>query len=76
MGGEDSESALANRVDARCGYNNLNSPFARRIVRELDALLNEHNELLKLFKSHMPKLLGAETKKNVSSKDYSAMIDD
>ncbi|GIY29824.1 helitron_like_N domain-containing protein [Caerostris darwini] len=39
------------------GYNNLNSPFARRIVRELDALLNEHNELLKLFKSHMPKLL-------------------
>ncbi|GIX75338.1 helitron_like_N domain-containing protein [Caerostris extrusa] len=57
MGGEDSERALANRVDARCGYNNLNSPFARRIVRELDALLNEHNELLKLFKSHMPKLL-------------------
>ncbi|GIY66199.1 helitron_like_N domain-containing protein [Caerostris extrusa] len=50
-------NALANRVDARCGYNNLNSPFARRIVRELDALLNEHNELLKLFKSHMPKLL-------------------
>ncbi|GIX82124.1 helitron_like_N domain-containing protein [Caerostris darwini] len=62
MGGEDSERALANRVDARCGYNNLNSPFARRIVRwegveGLDALLNEHNELLKLFKSHMPKLL-------------------
>ncbi|GIY77822.1 hypothetical protein CDAR_370201 [Caerostris darwini] len=57
MGGEDSERALTNRVDARCGYNNLNSPFARRIVRELDALLNDHNELLKLFKSHMPKLL-------------------
>lgn len=47
----DSESALANRVDARCRYNNLNSPSARRIVGELDALLNEHNELLKLFKS-------------------------
>ncbi|GIY55996.1 uncharacterized protein CEXT_700631 [Caerostris extrusa] len=57
MGGEDSERALANRVDARCGYNNLNSPFARRIVSEMDALLNEHNEMLKLFKSHMPKLL-------------------
>ncbi|GIY85706.1 ATP-dependent DNA helicase [Caerostris extrusa] len=28
-----------------------------RIARELDALLNEHNELLKLFKSPMPKLL-------------------
>ncbi|XP_074000087.1 uncharacterized protein [Rhodnius prolixus] len=56
MGGEDSERALANRVDARCDYHNLNSPFARRIVSELDALLNEHNELLKFFKSHMPKL--------------------
>ncbi|GIX91042.1 ATP-dependent DNA helicase [Caerostris extrusa] len=31
--------------------------LAWRIVRELDALLDEHNELLKLFKSHMPKLL-------------------
>ncbi|GBN92567.1 hypothetical protein AVEN_168139-1, partial [Araneus ventricosus] len=56
MGGEDSERALANRVDARCDYHNLNSPFARRIVTDLDALLNEHNELLKLFKSHMHKL--------------------
>ncbi|GFT39858.1 helitron_like_N domain-containing protein, partial [Nephila pilipes] len=56
MGGEDSGSALANRVDARCGYNNLDSFFARRIVSELDALLNEHNELLKIFKSHMHKL--------------------
>ncbi|XP_046865507.1 uncharacterized protein LOC124459827 isoform X2 [Drosophila willistoni] len=37
-------------------YNHLNSPFATRIVSELDALLNEHNELLKLFKSHMHKL--------------------
>ncbi|GFS33023.1 ATP-dependent DNA helicase, partial [Nephila pilipes] len=27
-----------------------------RIVSELDALLNEHNELLKIFKSHMHKL--------------------
>jgi len=44
MGGEDSESALANRVDARCSYNNLNSSFARPL------------ELLKLFKSHMRKL--------------------
>ncbi|XP_046868824.1 uncharacterized protein LOC124461341 [Drosophila willistoni] len=34
----------------------FNSPFATRIVSELDALLNEHNELLKLFKSHMYKL--------------------
>jgi hypothetical protein len=50
MGGEDA------RVDAHCGYNNLNSLFARRIVSELDALLNEHNELLKVFKSHMHKL--------------------
>ncbi|GFT79537.1 uncharacterized protein NPIL_395381, partial [Nephila pilipes] len=53
---EDSRSALANRVDARCGYNNLDSFFSRRIVSELDALLNEHNELLKIFKSHMHKL--------------------
>ncbi|XP_046868458.1 uncharacterized protein LOC124460904 isoform X2 [Drosophila willistoni] len=36
--------------------NHLNSPFATRIVSELDALLNEHNELLKLFKSRMHKL--------------------
>eukprot|EP00102_Acyrthosiphon_pisum_P016931 XP_008188088.1 PREDICTED: uncharacterized protein LOC100159360 [Acyrthosiphon pisum] len=56
MGGEDSKSALANRVDALCSYNNINSPFARRIVGDLDALLNEHNGLLKLFKSHMHKL--------------------
>lgn len=56
MGGEDSTNALANRVDARCDYHNLNSPFARRIIGELDALLNEHNDLLKLFKSHMHKL--------------------
>ncbi|GFS50600.1 uncharacterized protein NPIL_247571 [Nephila pilipes] len=56
MGGEDSGSALANWVDARCGYNNLDSFFARRIVSELDALLNEHNELLKIFKSHVHKL--------------------
>lgn len=46
MGGED----------ARCGYNNLDSLFARRIVSDLDALLNEYNELLKIFKSHMHKL--------------------
>ena len=50
MGGEDE------RVDARCAYNNFDSFFARRIVRNLDALLNEHNELLKIFKSHMHKL--------------------
>ncbi|VVC42897.1 Helitron helicase-like domain, partial [Cinara cedri] len=56
MGGEDSGSALANRVNARCDYNNLDSFYARRIVSELDALLNEHNELLKIFKSHMHKL--------------------
>ncbi|XP_025203820.1 uncharacterized protein LOC112600731 [Melanaphis sacchari] len=56
MGGEDSETARANRVDAHCSYNNFNSPFARRIVGDLDVLLNEHNELLKLFKSHMHKL--------------------
>ncbi|GBP75651.1 hypothetical protein EVAR_28863_1 [Eumeta japonica] len=56
MGGEDSGSALANRVNARCNYNNLDSLYARRIVSELDALLNEHNELLKIFKSHMHQL--------------------
>lgn len=56
MGGEDSERALANRVDARCDNHHLNSLYARRIVSELDALLNEHNELLKVFKSHMHKL--------------------
>ncbi|XP_055910503.1 uncharacterized protein LOC129944866 [Eupeodes corollae] len=50
MGGENE------RVDARCGYNNLDSHFARRIVSDLDALLNEHNELLKIFKSHMHNL--------------------
>lgn len=38
MGGEDSGSALANRVNARCDYNNLDSFFARRIVSDLDAL--------------------------------------
>ncbi|XP_054091371.1 uncharacterized protein LOC128922976 [Zeugodacus cucurbitae] len=118
MGGEDSGSALANRVNARCDYNNLDSLYARRIVSELDALLNEHNELLKIFKSHMHQLqsdnhaivinpdktpagehirrfnapvvddvagimvgdctaareivIGAETNKNVNSKDYYA----
>ncbi|XP_044598377.1 uncharacterized protein LOC123274709 [Cotesia glomerata] len=56
MGGEDSGSALANRVNARCDYKNLDSLYARRIVSELDALLNEHNELLKIFKSHMHQL--------------------
>ncbi|XP_039951420.1 uncharacterized protein LOC120768715 [Bactrocera tryoni] len=56
MRGENSERALANRVDARCDYHNLNSAFASRIVSELDALLNEQNELLKLFKSQMTKL--------------------
>ncbi len=56
MGGDDSGSALANRVNARCYYNNLYSLYARRIVDELDALLNEHNELLKIFKSHMHQL--------------------
>lgn len=61
MGGEDinrvdPESALANRVDARCRHNNLSSPKARRIISELDTLLNEHNELLKFFKSHMHEL--------------------
>ncbi|XP_055600642.1 uncharacterized protein LOC129749634 [Uranotaenia lowii] len=53
MGGEDPDNALDNRVNTRCSYNNLNSPFARRIIGELDVLLNEHNELLKLFISHM-----------------------
>ncbi|XP_023159393.1 uncharacterized protein LOC101459168 [Ceratitis capitata] len=56
MGGEDSGNALANRVNARCDYNNLDSLYARRIASELDALLNEHNELLKIFKSHMHQL--------------------
>lgn len=50
MGGAD---ALLN---ARCSYNHLNSNSARRIVSDLDALLNEHNNLLKMFKSHMHKL--------------------
>ncbi|VVC26252.1 Hypothetical protein CINCED_3A004097 [Cinara cedri] len=45
MGGEDSGSALANRVNVRCDYNNLDSFYARRTVSELDAILNEHNEL-------------------------------
>jgi len=39
--------------DARCGYNNLYSLFARRIVNDLDALLNEHNALLKILKSQI-----------------------
>lgn len=34
----------------------LNSLFARRIVCELDASFNEHNEFLRIFKSHMHKL--------------------
>ena len=52
----DPDRALASRVDACYGYNNLNSPEVRRIVGELDALLNEQNELLNLFKSHMHEL--------------------
>ena len=50
MGGEDA------RVDARCAYNNLDSLFDRRIVGDLDALLNGHNELLNIFRSRMHKL--------------------
>lgn len=56
MGGEDSGSPLTTRVDARYDSFNLNSLFSRRIVGELDVLLNEHNALLKIFKSHMHKL--------------------
>lgn len=57
MGGKVSKYPLAIRVDALCSYNNLNSSFAKRIVGELDTLLNEHNEFLKLFKSQMHKLV-------------------
>jgi hypothetical protein len=56
MGGEGSASALANRVNARCDYNQLDSAVPRRIVGESDDLLNKHNELLKIFQSHMAKL--------------------
>uniref|UniRef100_A0A182HPH8 Helitron helicase-like domain-containing protein n=1 Tax=Anopheles arabiensis TaxID=7173 RepID=A0A182HPH8_ANOAR len=51
MGGDDN-----NRVDTRCSFTNLSSISARRIVYELDALLNEHNVLLNSFKSHMHEL--------------------
>ncbi|GBP60245.1 hypothetical protein EVAR_14007_1 [Eumeta japonica] len=34
----------------------IRKSMAQRIVCELDALLNDHKELLKLFKSNMPKL--------------------
>ena len=50
LGGEDA------RMDARCAYNNIDLLFVWRIVGDLDALLNEHKELLKIFKSHMHKL--------------------
>ena len=50
MGGED---AL---LDARCAYNNLDSLFPRRIVGDLDALLNGLNQLLKILRSHMQKI--------------------
>ncbi|XP_044594889.1 uncharacterized protein LOC123272257 [Cotesia glomerata] len=40
----------------RCIMNNEIITSEKRIVSELDALLNEHNELLKIFKSHMHKL--------------------
>ena len=43
-------------MDARCAYNNQDSLFARRIVGDMDALLNEYNELLKILKSHIRKL--------------------
>ena len=61
MGGEDvnrvdPKLALANRMNSRCGYNNLNLPEARLTVGDLDTLLNEHNELLKFFKSHIHEL--------------------
>lgn len=51
MGSEDIKY-----VNARCGHNNVNSLNASRIVGELDALLNEHNELLKFFIPHMHEL--------------------
>lgn len=35
VGGEDLERALVNRVDARCGYDNLNSPYVRCILNLL-----------------------------------------
>ena len=47
----DTERVLSKRVDALCDYNNFNSLKDNRIVGELEALMNEHNELLKFLKS-------------------------
>ncbi|GBP12603.1 hypothetical protein EVAR_10263_1 [Eumeta japonica] len=38
------------------GTDSVSNVFPKRIVGELDALLNEHNEPLKIFKSHLHKL--------------------
>ncbi|XP_046869143.1 uncharacterized protein LOC124461691 isoform X4 [Drosophila willistoni] len=38
MGGEDSERALANRVNTRCNYNHLNSPFAHKLQSDNHAI--------------------------------------
>lgn len=54
---EDTESVLTNRLDTCCGNNNLNSNSARRIIDELDELLNDHNILLRFFKLHMHETL-------------------
>jgi len=43
MDGEDTEIAFTNCVDTRCDYCNFNSHSARRIIGELDELLNENN---------------------------------
>lgn len=50
MGSED------DRVDTRCTHNNINSPPGRRIVGILEPFFQEHNHLIRLFKTLMPRL--------------------
>lgn len=51
MGGEDE------RVDTRCTHNNINSPQGKRIVGILEPFFQEHNHLIRLFKTLMPRLV-------------------
>lgn len=51
MGGSDND-----RVETRCTHNNVNSPQGRRIVELLEQFFEQHNRLIGLFKTVMPRL--------------------
>lgn len=51
MGGSDDD-----RVETRCTHNNLDSPQGKRIVHLLETFFQQHNHLIRLFKTVMPRL--------------------